>query len=263
MRPSHVLLWAILCAGCSAPPTQTVGLEGNASFSFLGRAPSAPTTKPMMVGTQETIAITGVMSTLPAVSAVSSAPTVVSIAQVGCCNGVCDPSSTDACPATTAVDVLVNALAAGSATLMVLRGDGTTFDEVNLSVAEPTSLDVLCAPFGETNSDPPTFSTTGSPEPIPASMTMGSACALTWTASDTTGDDLMASTGVTFTSSDAAVVAFEPIDLFSVQPATLGMLEATQALGNVDLLVATGSGQSTIVATARAATQSASVQVAP
>jgi hypothetical protein len=244
-------------------------LKGQASFAFEGTLPSTPTTKPMMVGTQEPIAVIKAPHAgagLPALSVVSSAPNIVSVAQVICCNGGCDllaPSTTNACTATLTLQITVNAVAAGSATLMLVADDGTTFDEVNLTVAEPTSLTALCAPYGETETNPATFSTTGSPTPVPASMKLGAACALTWTATDASGDDLMASTGVTFTSSNPSVLAFESAESFVNKQATTGTLEAAQGASNIDLMVATGTGESTVVATARAMTLTTSVEVTP
>jgi hypothetical protein len=159
---------------------------------------------------------------------------------------------------------MVNAVAAGSATLMLVAGDGTTFDAMNLTVAEPTTFTALCAPYGSTGASHATFSETGPYAPLPTSMKPGAACVLGWTATDANGDDLMASTGVTFTSSDPTVLAFEDATSFvSEQPATLGTLNAAKGNLNIDLMVATGSGQSTLVATARAITRTTSVAVTP
>jgi len=232
----------------------TSGEDGRATFSY--HSPSCllgcDVTQAMMVGTNESLFATA--STIPPVSVVSSAPHVVSPGVVTrtCCENSQDGSSCttsgpgDSCQAseTPSLTIDVSALAAGTSTLTLVQSDGTTFDGVTLTVAAPASLAVTCA----TN--------TGS-GPIPSVLAPFTSCTLGWTATAANGNPLIASAGVTFTSSDPNVVAFET----PFQTGQETTVAASQGLLASSSLFAVGPGNAVVTAAAGPIVTSSTVQV--
>lgn len=101
----------------------TSGDENHATFSYDSCLLGCATTRAMMVGTEELIDVSA--SSIPPVTASSSVGGIIF-------------ASVKTTTATT-LSINVRALAAGTAKLMLVEADGTTFDDVTLTVAEPAS----------------------------------------------------------------------------------------------------------------------------
>ena len=243
--------WALLLVlGCS---TQTSGQDNRATFSYNACLVGCPTTKAMMVGTQEAIGVSPSDNThsvaIPPVSVVSSAPNVISVGAVSrtCCagggSGACTTQPADvACTdpnASASLTLTVNALAAGSATISLQTDDGSTFDDVVLEASEPVGLAVTCD-----NNKPS------------GTMAKGQSCTLGWSATDASGNALQSTTGVTFASSDANVVAFQ-----SLLGQPTASAQASQAILAGTSLVAEGSGDAVVTASARSAKTAVPIHV--
>jgi hypothetical protein len=240
MRSLALIAAVALTSACSFS-TSTSGEDNHASFSYDACLFGCATTQAMMVGTEESIGVSG---SIPPVAVLSSDPSVVAIGQESrtCCRAN-DSSScqtlapTDACaPDMTArLSISVSALAAGTAKLRLVQSDGTTFDDVTLTVAEPVGLAVTC-------------SSDGNNAPMPSTVTQS--CFLGWTATDKGGNPLIATTGVTFTTSNANVVAFSGPSSLLGQPQIVDTITPTQALFQSSSLMPTGPGDAIITVAA-------------
>jgi hypothetical protein len=186
----------------------------------------------MMAGTEETIEVSA--SSIPAVTVSSSAQNVVTVGSVirTCCtqgsNGTCRTlGATDACDASESptLTVTVDAHASGTSNLSLVATDGSTFDFVPLAVAEAAAVDLAC-----------------DEKPGPLTLALNGSCALGWTATDASGNKLMATQGVTLLTSALIVVGFETF--LSLTPVV--SLQASQAFFATPTLVATGVGDATV-----------------
>ncbi len=99
--------------------------------------------------------------------------------------------------------------------------------------------------------------------PVPSTLTQP--CFLGWSATDQNGNALMATTGVTFTSSNASVVAFMgPSDLVGLHHAPLvGTITPSQVFLQRSSLMPVGAGDAVVTVSARAARTVVPVHVHP
>lgn len=197
-----------------------------------------------MLGTEEHISVTA--SSIPGVSISSSSPDVVSAvtATRSCCpsDGACrtaDLATACASGETTTLDLTVDALGVGTATVSLVKDDQSVFDQVTLEVAKPHEINLTCD-----NAD-------GS-----ITLVRSKSCGVAWSVNDDSGRPLMASKGVTLTTSDVSVVALE--QLFSGPVATV---EASQGFLVSPSIVGVHVGSATIDATASGVVASMPVKV--
>ena len=154
--------------GCSPIPTNdTPGSSGRAAFAYTGESLfGTPIDRPMMPGASTTIAVRPV-GALPPVTARSSDPSVLTVtgSSRSCITSVVtrtpmsvSESSTSitlaldqSCPAgTSEVGTLtVDAVAPGTATLILTLADGSVFDSVPVAVAPPARLAIRCGSDSE------------------------------------------------------------------------------------------------------------------
>jgi len=245
------LLASLVLTGCSfhlAPlGSSTVGETGHAEFSYSACFFGCKVDQAMMVGTSEMIRVKA--TSIPKVTLRSTDEATLSIGDATreCCvpnGGAChDVHVSDDCASgevSTSLSVFVVANAPGSAKL-VLDQDGDTFDAVTLDVAQPASLTVSCG--------------SGTSK---VALAATASCSLGWTARDASGNALMASTGVTMTTSDAKIADFQATILSadaSSITAMQGMLGST--------LTAHAPGDATVSANASGATGTLAVHVTP
>jgi len=245
MRTAPLLLACCALAACNFHlGTSTPGSHGNATFSYASCLFGCGTDQPMMLGTDEGIAVSG--DSIPALVATSSAPDVVAVESISreCCdaNQSCQTiDSGDLCPSgdkTSSFVVRVRTEAVGSSDLTLRQTDGTVWDAVTLFVERPTSLALTC-----------------DDAPGPVSLRVNDACGLGWTAKDQDGRELMATTGVLLTSADPTIAAFGQ---FLGEPT--GSTEGVQGfLGST--IVGLSPGTTTVTASASGTTAQLAVHV--
>ena len=243
----HAILLGLLLAGCNfSLGSSSSGEQHQVTFSYGECFFGCAVDQPMMVGTSERIDVKG--ASIPAVSVHSSSTSVVAVADTSrtCCapNGSCRTlAASDACATdeTPSLSLTVNALGEGAAELDLVGADGATFDSVTLTVARPAALALTC-----------------DTKPPPILLASGGSCAVGWTATGADGKPLMASAGVTLKSSDAKVFELQALagPLLTEVESQQGFLAQTQ-------VVATGSGDATLTATAGAVAATTTVHVGP
>jgi hypothetical protein len=251
---SVMLATAVLAVGCS---TETSGADGKDEFSYQSCLLGCGMDKHMMVGTTEAISVSA--SNIPSVSIASSNGGIFEIGVTSrtCCEQggaqtcrTAGPSDTCEPNENASLSVTVSALAAGDADLQLVEG-GTVYDSVTLHVSEPVGLKVTCAENSNNN-------------PVPSTMADGEQCVLGWSATDSGGNDLLATTGVTFTSSDVDVVAFLASPPLLGPPSTpVATLQPSQALFQQATLSAQAQGNAVVTATASHATLAIPIAVGP
>jgi hypothetical protein len=224
--------------------SSTEGSSGKVSFDYTACFFGCNLDAAMMTGTKETIRVTG--SVIPAVSVRSSDETVMSVgaATRSCCagSGACRTlASTTPCNdgESVTLDVPVFANNTGSAQLVLDQG-GTPFDFVTLKVAAPQKIVLSCGRLAS------------------IALPKSEQCALSWTASDADGNALVASSGVTATTSDPNVASLSNGFVTTNE----SKIAASQGfLGS--FVTANAVGQATITATASGQTSTVSVSVTP
>ena len=239
-----LLFCSLILTACTLG-TSTNGDSGKAKFEYGSCLFGCEVGQAMMTGTAETIRVTA--SSIPPVTARSTDESVLAVGDATreCCapNASCRTvTSNTACNEGESVtlDVPVVAKGTGSAEL-VLDQDGTPFDSVMMKVAAPASLVLSC----------------GNPGSI--ALHVGDLCGLSWVARDSSGDALMATTGVTVTTSDVTVASLST-GLLSSNESTI---TATQQLFFSSAVTARASGTATISANAGGATSQVVVSVTP
>jgi hypothetical protein len=240
---------APLTGGCALHfGTSTSGSQNNVTFADTQCLFGCSVDQPMMLGTEESLTVRS-SNEIPAVTIVSSDPSVLSVTDSSrsCCDANSENCSTvetwAPCPAgqkTTTLNVDLKTNAVGRADLVLHRADATLYDSVSIEVARAVTLDLSCANH-----------------PAPTSLSLGQSCAIGWTAKDSQGRELLASSGVDLESSDGHVVGFE--ELFG---APTNSTQGTQGLLGTSL-VAVGPGDATISASAGGAAASMTVHVTP
>ena len=242
MRTLTLILIVLTLPACGST---TSGVEGDTQFFYDVCLFPCGVSQPMMTGTEENITITGdipsvtVDTTNHAVAFVAGAVTRMCCSGSNCTGGNLFAQGTCPTGESTQLSLKVQARSAGT-TMLTLTSGGATFDSVQLTVSDAATLVVTCTE-----------------KPVPASMTVTQDCALGWTARDSHNTQLMASSGVTFTSTDASVVAFQP----PFSP-VVGTVNASQDLFSWDLL-AVGPGSATMTASAMSANVVVPIVVTP
>jgi len=229
--------------------TSTQGEHGTAQFAYDACLFGCKIDSAMMVGTSEIIRVTAIAIPPVEVRSSDDGAFSVSAATRHCCTanaGAChDLPANEACAVdetTSSLSISVVANGAGNAELVLDAGQKAgVFDSIALDVAEPASLAVSCG--------------TGVGD---VSLASTSSCSLGWTARAANGDVLMASTGVTMTTSDPKVADFRATILSANESsitALQGMLGST--------LDAHSAGETTIQANAGGASSKLAVHVTP
>jgi hypothetical protein len=242
----RLLLSLVMLTACNFQlGTSTNGDSGNARFEYGACLFGCKVNQAMMTGTSEIIRVTG--SSIPAIHASSTATSVMSVGaetrecctQKGACRTI---TASDVCATgeTASLSITVITKTAGSAEL-VLDQNGTTFDSVTLTVADPKSLVVACGN-----------------KPGSTTLPRNQECGLTWTARDASGNALMATTGVTMITTDATVADFAT-GLLGEKSSSV---TATQGLFGTSIATH-AAGEATITATANGASAQYVVDVAP
>jgi hypothetical protein len=243
----------LLCAACSAS-TETVGDDQQANFSYAACTVGCDMGRAMMVGTTERVVVDGSSKQIPPITIASSAPGVFEIASARrvCCDDSTNGAGCNffpveqACAAgdTSSILLDVNAVGTGSAELVLTQANGgATFDQVAITVAEPSTLALECDDNGTIT-------------PIPSTLISGETCPVAWTVKDSSGRELMASSGVALSSSDATVMGFES----SPGSEVAASAEPSNAT-NPSSIVGVAAGTATLTAQARAASFSAALAV--
>jgi hypothetical protein len=173
------LLCSLMLTACSFQlGTSTNGDSGHAKFEYGSCLFGCTVDQPMMNGTTESIRV--VASVIPPVTVRSTDSTVFSVGEATreCCpaQGACqvlDASTACANGDSVSFNVPIIATGPGSAELVLDQGDGTRFDGVSLTVAQPKSLVVSCGNAGS------------------VTLVNSTSCALSWTARDASGTALM------------------------------------------------------------------------
>jgi hypothetical protein len=233
-----------LATGCSLGEV-THGEKGNATFSYTMCLSDCGLDESMMHGTREGITVHA--QTIPALTITSSAPDVVTVQNATptrqCCSSTfgtesCHDMTTDTCAANEQISLVVDvvASAAGSAELVLTRGDGTVFDQVALSVAEPASIEIDGVKDNKLE------------------ISRGANLMAGWKARDAQGNELMATSGVQLSTSDASVVDFQST-MFSSHTSTV---DAEQIMTTID---PNNAGDAIITAKAQAASSTTLVHV--
>ncbi len=244
MKGFLIALPLVLAACTFHLGNSTAGADGHAQFAYSSCFFGCSVDEPMMLGTEEHISVTA--SSIPGVSISSSSPDVVSVlgATRSCCtsDGGCrtaDVATACAAGETTTLDMTVDALGIGTGTVSLVKEDQSVFDEVTLEVAKPHDIALTC-----NNAD-------GS-----ITLVRAKSCGVAWSVNDERGRALMASKGVTLTTSDVSVVALE--QLLSGPVATV---EATQGFFLSPTIVGVHAGSATIGATSNGVVASMPVKV--
>jgi hypothetical protein len=282
MRASFFCLLPPVVIACSSSTVYTSGPNGKLDFDFSTQAldcqDGCPIDRAIMQGSSEVISVQATKRTcgkeycggsIPPVTVTSSRSDVVAIAKAT--RSCFQPDTTDGqqtidlggtCPDGdfTDLSLALDALAPGSSTLTFTGTDGTVYDTITLNVAAPNELDLLCDPL---HVDPTTKSSGLQPSetgPLPTTMQLGSACSFAWRARDAAGNSLIASNGVSVSSS-SAIIGFESVGELSLQVAPQPAVAADQTSAGDTMIVASGTGDATITAQTGSVTVSASIHV--
>jgi len=201
MKRTAALLVLSAATACSTSlGGHTTGIDHALEFSYISGTCffGCDLSEPLMVGTQERLEIKG---TLPAVSVVSSDPSILSTGNpsLSCCSTdgsgtTCSTASPQgSCPSGASASLLVDvtALQTGSARIQVLDGGGKEVDAVVVGVEQPASLTLRC----------------GTGNGGDASVAVNASCTPYWTVRDSQGAELRAARGVSLSTSDVNVVA--------------------------------------------------------
>jgi hypothetical protein len=203
---TSALFSALFSVGCSAKlGDSTDGENGRVELAY-GELPclfGCSLDRPMMRGTTESIHVWAKDGNLPVLD-VRSTDTSVVVRRTAflCCKrdvsggGCRSAAGLQTCDAGEdgALDIAVEAAAAGHADLVLTEASGEEWDRATVEVAEPARLDLTCA-YDTRKGD----------------MSVGDECALSWTPFDGNGRELRASTGVKLTITPREVAAFHHI----------------------------------------------------
>jgi hypothetical protein len=230
----------LLLPACSLFTDVTRGEKGNARFQYTFCMHECGLEHPMMHGTTE--AITVEAAAIPELTITSSAPDVVTVLNANpkpqCCSttsiGSCrDLVFADKCATNEALKLGIDiaATSPGSAEIILTRNDdGTVFDQVTTTVAEPAVIELS----GEKDNK--------------LTMSHGVNLFAEWTIKDANGNELMSTSGVNLSTSDASVVSFKATWISS----DTSSIDATATLSTIDprnpgdaIITATTAGLST------------------
>ncbi len=225
--------------GCNS----TVGTDDRASFAYEsghGCLLSCDTGKPLMLGTTESLTVTGI----PATNGITLTASASSVVAVGdhTTTYTCDAPGTsttstagDACPSGTTkhvmMEVSILALAAGHAMLDVNNADGSLFDSLPLTVLAPAKLQLV-------NPD----------DAVVSSVTVahGVIVNLSMIAFDAHGVELQASQGFTFAAADPTIADTQEHDFTVVSP---DLAVHGDAPGTTSITVSAASAETSLAVT--------------
>jgi hypothetical protein len=242
-----LLFGSLMLTACFELGSATNGDAGHVKFEYGSCLFGCKVDEAMMNGTTEKIRVTA--SSIPPVIPRSTDSSIIAVGDATrqCCpsngNGPCRTlGSNNACNDSEipSLDIPVVTKGVGTAELVLDQG-GTPFDSVTLKVAAAGSLVLSCG-------EPGTFD-----------MKTGDECGLSWTASDSNGDALMATTGVTVTTSDPTIAALSTGFVAS----NASTIEASQQLFAGSSVTARAPGVATISASAGNATSKVLLSVTP
>ena len=193
-----LLLLTIPLTACTLGEV-THGEKGNATFAYGVCLSNCGLDMAMMHGTEELIEVKA--STIPDVTVTSTAPDVVGVKSASrecCSSSVLGTScrtlgSGESCTSTERIHMAINVVAnaSGAAEIVLTQSDGTVFDQVSMTVAEPATIELE----GLKNDK--------------LTLTRGTNLVAGWKARDAAGNELMATSGVQLSTSDASIVDFQ------------------------------------------------------
>jgi hypothetical protein len=205
---SALLLAAAGLSGCGSQPSSWPNGEvGRADFVYGCSLGCDGTLYPLMVGTQEQVAVDGIA--LPSGLVFSSeAPAVLTVAPVGAPSTICSCPGVGSCDPQTSCSLIytlaIQAIAPGDARLVATTAAGAFFDALTLHVTAPAALAFHCT-------TDPRF-----PAPTVTELTLTQSCLFHVDALDAQGSLLVATSGFSITSADPAVVRTRPVLWFDL-----------------------------------------------
>jgi hypothetical protein len=224
----------------------TGGKDGKADFSYdsgNGCLFGCDTSKPLMLGTTETLTVSGLPATGGSLE--SSAPGIAGVTsqtvQYQCnshtaTSATSSPGSADApCPngGTKAayITASVTALQAGHATFDVRKADGSLFDSLDVVVGTPAKLQIIDVSNKTVTS---------------LTVTRGSETDVSVLALDSGGGQLQASSGFTFEVADPTIADLREHDFTLLSPA---LPVHGDSAGTTSITVSAGSATTSLAVT--------------
>jgi hypothetical protein len=219
----------------------------DATFSY-GSFVEMSITTPMMLGDEEEVIVSGTIPKTVSVESTTPSSILVTAASRLCLtNGDAGRGAgtsrlialNDACTKdeTASIDVTVRAIAEGTSELRIEESDGSVWGSVMLSVEKAASLAFACNTA------------------VSVTLAVDGYCDVTWKTTDADGHDLMSTSGVLLTSSDATVVT-----LFDGKTISGALTAKHLPFGDVSMS-GIGPGDATVTATAGGAIEILPVHV--